>query len=150
LRLESQRRRKLFGAQGPGHVDQPSTAWNTGSEILGKSAESAKSKTASIVRCPSSIVNQRLSGCSRLEALQQRAESWRSALDSDAYAVHVDLISETTVLRPVLRQLSPLLRPLFAWNHRWTTPRGEKGLRAYLAANGRRVRAEALPQRIFA
>jgi len=39
-----------------------------------------------------------------------------------------------TVLRPILRLLAPLLRPAFAWNHRWTTPRGEKGLREYLAA----------------
>jgi len=27
-----------------------------------------------------------------------------------------------------------LLWPAFAWNHRWTTPRGEAGLRRYLAA----------------
>jgi Polyketide cyclase / dehydrase and lipid transport len=46
---------------------------------------------------------------------------------------HVDIVWEVTVLRPILKVLAPLLRPAFAWNHRWTTPRGERGLRAYLA-----------------
>jgi hypothetical protein len=46
--------------------------------------------------------------------------------------VRVVLIWEVTVLRPILRLLAPLLRPAFAWNHRWTTPHGEKGLREYL------------------
>lgn len=44
-----------------------------------------------------------------------------------------DLTWEVTVERPILRLLAPLLRPAFAWNHRWTTPRGEAGLRAFLA-----------------
>jgi hypothetical protein len=47
---------------------------------------------------------------------------------------HVDLLWEVTVLRPILKLLAPVLRPAFAWNHRWTTPRGEKGLREYLAS----------------
>ena len=38
-----------------------------------------------------------------------------------------------TGLRPILRLLAPLLRPAFACAHRWTTPRGEYGLREYLA-----------------
>ncbi len=48
--------------------------------------------------------------------------------------VHVDLVWQVTVLRPILKFLAPVLRPAFAWNHRWTTPRGERGLREYLAA----------------
>ncbi|MEZ5810282.1 MAG: SRPBCC family protein [Rhizobiaceae bacterium] len=31
--------------------------------------------------------------------------------------------------RPVLRLLSPVLGPLFAWNHRWAMGKGEEGLR---------------------
>ena len=59
---------------------------------------------------------------------------WRATLTPDAQGgVHVDLVWEVAVLRPILRALAPLLRPAFAWNHRWTTPRGEKGLREYLA-----------------
>jgi len=35
--------------------------------------------------------------------------------------------------KPWLRRLSPLLRPLFAWNHRWAMAKGEAGLRRELA-----------------
>ena len=58
---------------------------------------------------------------------------WSATLSPRDGGVHVDIIWQVTVLRPILRLLAPLLRPAFAWNHRWTTPRGEKGLRDYLA-----------------
>jgi hypothetical protein len=58
--------------------------------------------------------------------------------------VRVDLVWQVTVLRPILRRLAPLLRPLFAWNHRWTTPRGEQGLIDFLA----RRRTEGLDVRL--
>nr|BAN09870.1 conserved hypothetical protein [Mesorhizobium loti NZP2037] len=45
---------------------------------------------------------------------------------------HVQLTWQVTVLRPILKLLAPLLRPAFAWNHRWTRPCGEAGLRRYL------------------
>lgn len=35
--------------------------------------------------------------------------------------------------KPLLRRLSPLLRPLFAWNHRWAMRQGERSLRRELA-----------------
>jgi Polyketide cyclase / dehydrase and lipid transport len=59
---------------------------------------------------------------------------WSAVLTPCGSGVHVDLVWEVTVLRPILRLLAPLLRPAFAWNHRWTTPRGERGLREYLTA----------------
>jgi hypothetical protein len=59
---------------------------------------------------------------------------WSAVLVSRDGGVHVDLVWEVTVQRPILRLLAPVLRPAFAWNHRWTTPRGEKGLREFLAA----------------
>lgn len=31
--------------------------------------------------------------------------------------------------RPLLRLLSPILAPVFAWNHRWAMDKGEKGIR---------------------
>ncbi len=31
--------------------------------------------------------------------------------------------------KPLLKLLSPLLAPVFAWNHRWAMARGEEGLR---------------------
>ena len=60
---------------------------------------------------------------------------WSALLSPREGGVHIDIIWEVAVLRPVLRLLAPILRPAFAWNHRWTTPRGEKGLREYLAQN---------------
>ena len=64
---------------------------------------------------------------------------WSATLSPTPEGVHVALVWEVTVLKPWLKRLAPLLRPLFAWNHRWTTPRGERGLRAFLAQR----RAEA-------
>jgi hypothetical protein len=58
---------------------------------------------------------------------------WRAALSPVTGGTRADLTWEVAVERPVLRLLAPLLRPAFAWNHRWTTPRGEAGLRAFLA-----------------
>ncbi len=58
---------------------------------------------------------------------------WSAELSQRPDCVHVAIVWQVTVLRPILKLLSPILRPAFAWNHRWTTPRGEKGLRAYLA-----------------
>jgi hypothetical protein len=62
---------------------------------------------------------------------------WSALLAPAVDGVHVDLVWEVKVLRPILRFLSPILRPAFAWNHRWTTARGEAGLRAFLAARRR-------------
>ena len=58
---------------------------------------------------------------------------WRAALSPKNGGTHVDLTWETELMRPWMRSLAPLLRPVFAWNHYWTTPRGEAGLKAYLA-----------------
>ena len=59
---------------------------------------------------------------------------WRAELSPSGTGTHVALVWQVTVERPILKLLAPLLRPAFAWNHRWTTPRGEAGLRRYLAA----------------
>ncbi|TPJ29456.1 hypothetical protein FJ425_09860 [Mesorhizobium sp. B2-7-2] len=59
---------------------------------------------------------------------------WRAELSPSGRGTHVDLIWQVTVERPILKLLAPILRPAFAWNHRWTTPRGEAGLRRYLTA----------------
>jgi len=58
---------------------------------------------------------------------------WRAELSPAGDGTHVALTWQVTVLRPILKFLAPLLRPAFAWNHRWTTPRGEAGLRRFLA-----------------
>lgn len=58
---------------------------------------------------------------------------WRAELAPAGNGTRVKLIWQVIVERPILKFLAPLLRPAFAWNHRWTTPRGEAGLRKYLA-----------------
>jgi len=59
---------------------------------------------------------------------------WRATLSPSNGGTRVNLVWETTLKRPWMRRWAPLLRPLFAWNHYWTTPRGEAGMKAYLAA----------------
>jgi Polyketide cyclase / dehydrase and lipid transport len=58
---------------------------------------------------------------------------WSAEMSQRQDGVHVAIVWRVTVLRPILKFLAPVLRPAFAWNHRWTTPRGEKGLQEYLA-----------------
>ncbi len=64
---------------------------------------------------------------------------WRATLSPSGNGTRVDLLWQVTVERPILKFLAPLLRPAFAWNHRWTTPRGEAGLKKYLGATRPRV-----------
>ena len=40
------------------------------------------------------------------------------------------------VCKPLVRHLTPLLRPLFAWNHRWAMARGEERIVAALSRGG--------------
>ena len=59
--------------------------------------------------------------------------TWQATLSPEDRGTRVDIVEEVIAEKPLLRVLSPLLKPLFAWNHYWTTPRGEAGLREYLA-----------------
>lgn len=61
---------------------------------------------------------------------------WRATLSLEPGGTRVDIDWRVTVEKPLVRFLSPVLKPLFAWNHYWTTPRGEAGLRAYLRERG--------------
>ena len=58
--------------------------------------------------------------------------AWSATLSQRGDDVHVALLFEVKIDRPGMRILAPLLWPLFALNHYWTTPRGERGLREYL------------------
>jgi hypothetical protein len=61
--------------------------------------------------------------------------AWRAELFPEGDGTKVNLTWIVKVEQPILRLLAPVLRPAFAWNHRWTTPRGEAGLRAFLSSN---------------
>lgn len=41
-------------------------------------------------------------------------------------------VSVEGVEKPGVKQLSPVLKPLFRWNHRWAMERGQRGVRALL------------------
>lgn len=57
---------------------------------------------------------------------------WRATLVPHGDGTRVEIDWRVTVHKPIIRMFSWLLKPLFAWNHRWTTPRGERGLIEYL------------------
>ncbi|SPH23709.1 hypothetical protein DEA8626_02775 [Defluviimonas aquaemixtae] len=72
----------------------------------------------------------------------RRPETWTVAAEGDLRGrgvwtliqrgddVVVDYDWRVFADRPILRALSPVLGPLFAWNHRWAMARGEDGLKA--------------------
>jgi uncharacterized protein YndB with AHSA1/START domain len=72
--------------------------------------------------------------------------AWSATLTRRGDDVHVALLFEVKIDRPGMRFLAPVLWPLFALNHYWTTPQGEKGLKEYLKAR-RSDRSAALDQR---
>ena len=45
--------------------------------------------------------------------------------------IHVRFDWEVNADRPLLRYLSPVLRPLFRWNHNWAIARARDGLEPY-------------------
>jgi hypothetical protein len=48
-----------------------------------------------------------------------------------ADATHVRFDWRVNADRPLLRYLTPLLRPLFRWNHNWAIARAIEGLEPY-------------------
>jgi hypothetical protein len=56
---------------------------------------------------------------------------WR--LEQDGAWTNITYIWDIRVTKPLVRYLSPLLRPLFASNHRWAMAKGEQSLRLELA-----------------
>lgn len=58
---------------------------------------------------------------------------WRGKLIDNGQGTTVEIDWRVTVNMPLIRYLSPLFKRFFAWNHYWTTPRGEQGMMTYLA-----------------
>ncbi len=58
---------------------------------------------------------------------------WRAKLTEDGRGTKVHIEWDVTVNMPLIRYLSPIFKPFFAWNHYWTTPRGQRGMLSYLA-----------------
>jgi len=55
---------------------------------------------------------------------------WRLTQRENGVAVTFEWIVRAD--KPIIRLLSPVLKPLFAWNHRWTMQQGELGLKRVL------------------
>jgi hypothetical protein len=99
-------------------------------------------------------------GCETVELVPNRVVAvkvigdfdgcWRATLSPRNGGTHVDLVWETTLKRPWMRRWAPLLRTMFAWNHYWTTPRGEAGLKAYLAERRKAKSSTAWPVSVSA
>ncbi len=73
---------------------------------------------------------------------------WSAELIADEHGTRVEIDWRVTVNMPLIRYLSPLLKPLFAMNHNWTTPRGERGMIDYLSQLHSRPAVEAPPLQI--
>ncbi len=54
-------------------------------------------------------------------------------LTQNGAVAEVDYDWQVKAERPVLKLLSPVLAPVFAWNHRWAMNKGEEGLKRELA-----------------
>jgi uncharacterized protein YndB with AHSA1/START domain len=50
--------------------------------------------------------------------------------------VHIRFDWRVIADRPLLRVLTPLLRPLFRWNHNWSIKRATEGLEPYARSRG--------------
>ena len=59
----------------------------------------------------------------------------RWLLESEASGTSVTLEWNPRVEKSVVKFFSPILKPVFRWNHRWTMKRGEIQLTAYLKQN---------------
>jgi uncharacterized protein YndB with AHSA1/START domain len=56
----------------------------------------------------------------------------RWLLSPTANGTHVILDWNPKVEKPVVKLLSPLLKPLFRWNHNWTMIRGQRQIIAFM------------------
>jgi uncharacterized protein YndB with AHSA1/START domain len=60
--------------------------------------------------------------------------------------VHVHFDWRVSADRPLLRYLTPVLRPLFRWNHNWAIARAQEGLEPYAQGLARSQAASPAPQ----
>jgi hypothetical protein len=56
-------------------------------------------------------------------------------LTPTAVGTHVRFDWQVHADRPLLRALTPLLRPLLRWNHKWAIARAKEGLEPYAQRN---------------
>ncbi len=57
----------------------------------------------------------------------------RWILTSNSTGTHVVLHWNPVVDKPIVKLLSPLLKPIFRWNHNWTMVRGQRQIIEYMS-----------------
>ena len=62
-----------------------------------------------------------------------RTDDSRWVLTPSGNGAHVVLYWNPVVDKPVVKLLSPLLKPLFQWNHHWTMVRGQRQIIEYMS-----------------
>jgi hypothetical protein len=62
-------------------------------------------------------------------------------LTATATGTHVRFDWQVFADKPLLRMLTPILRPAFRWNHAWAIARAREGLEPYARAWSKRHRA---------
>jgi uncharacterized protein YndB with AHSA1/START domain len=80
--------------------------------------------------CLEAIPGQRL--VSQIHGDFEGTGTWTIEPRADGSYVRLDWVVE--VRKPLVRHLTPVLRPLFAWNHRWAMNRGRERMTALLSA----------------
>jgi len=65
-----------------------------------------------------------------------RTDSSKWILRPEGSGTHVILDWNPIVEKPVVRLFSPILKPLFEWNHHWTMRRGESQIANYMKRRG--------------
>jgi uncharacterized protein YndB with AHSA1/START domain len=61
----------------------------------------------------------------------------------DGGGVHVHFDWRVIADRPLLRYLTPVLRPVFRWNHNWSVKRATEGLEPYARSRARAAASAA-------
>lgn len=64
--------------------------------------------------------------------------TWRCELHAVSLGTRAVMTEEVLAEKPLLKLFTPVLKPLFTANHRWTTPRAESGLTEYLQQQSHR------------
>jgi len=112
---------------------------------LGQVAECAcKARLPYTLRFTYTCVEDRYPFGSTIEATGDLVGRGVWTLARSGGGVDVEYLWYVDLEKPLLRFVSPLVRPLLAWNHEWSMQRGEEGLRREIVR--RRAMAALAPE----
>lgn len=101
---------------------------------IGRTVElRTKGKLPYTMRWQARSVESRGTGGWTIEATGDLEGRGTWTFEQDGPVADITYVWEVRAERPILRILSPVLKPLFAWNHRWAMAKGLDGLKAEIA-----------------